>query len=347
MTRPPARAARWATTFLALPLAACLTGTPLNRADGPIEDYTVIVPLGLDLVAAVPDDNPLSTAKVALGRRLFFDPLLSRDRTMSCATCHDPARYFTNGQPHATGVHGHVGRRNVPSVLNVAYAESLLWDGSIATLEQQVLRPIASPTELDLDLDELLQRLNESRDYRRAFARALGSEPSTDGVAHALASYLRTLRAGDAPIDRFLGGDTTALSAAERRGFRLFTGRANCSACHPAPLFTDRRFYNTGVSWGSPDVGRHAVTGEDADRGAFRVPSLRNVAHTAPYMHDGSLATLADVITHYERGGNANPYLHPEIAPLRLTAAERADLIAFLEALSSELEGTLARAEPE
>lgn len=323
------------TALLALlALGACTAGWVGGR-QGPREVYRVPVPLGLDLVAPVPEGNALSAAKVELGRKLFFDPVLSAEGTRSCVSCHQPSRYFTDGRARAVDRNGSPGRRNVPSILNAAYGRSFFWDGRAGSLEEQVVQPIQGETELGLPLEELIRRLSEREDYRLAFRDAFGEGGISSGrVARALASYVRTLRSGDAPIDRFLHGDTAALSPDAKRGFRLFVGRANCGVCHLAPLFTDHRFHNTGVSWGSPDRGRSAVTGREEDQGAFKTPSLRNVAMTAPYMHDGSLATLEDVIERYDRGGDPNPALDEEIKPLGLTPTEKRHLLAFLEALT-------------
>lgn len=301
------------------------------------------LPLGLDLAAPIPDANPPSAAKIELGRTLFFDPVLSADGSMSCSSCHQPGRYFTDGRPRAVGIHDRVGARNVPSLFNVVYGRSFFWDGRAPSLEDQVLQPIQGENELGLELDVLVRRLATRERYRAAFAKAFGDSTIDPlRVSGAIAAYLRTLRSGNAPFDQFMYGDTTAMSADARKGFRLFVGRANCAVCHTAPLFTDHQFHNTGVSYGSADAGRFAVTGRPADRGAFKTPSLRNVAATPPYMHDGSLATLGDVIEHYDRGGTPNPYLDAEIQPLRLTAAEKRQLIAFLEALTADAETAAA-----
>lgn len=325
---------------LALGLAVCATGQPKGGGEAQ-ESYRVPVPLGLDLVAPVPRTNALTPAKVELGRKLFFDPVLSEDRSRSCASCHDPSRYFTDGRARAIGVGGREGPRNVPSLLNAAYGRSFFWDGRAESLEAQVLQPIEGRDELRLDVAELVRRLDNREDYRRAFRASFGDDAvSPDRVARALASYLRTLRSGDAPIDRFLHGDATALAPEAQRGFRLFVGRANCGVCHLAPLFTDHDFHNTGISWGASDVGRIAVTGIEADRGAFKTPSLRNVAMTAPYMHDGSLATLEEVVEHYDRGGTPNPFLDEELQPLGLTDSEKLQLIAFLASLTGAPPGS-------
>jgi cytochrome c peroxidase len=329
---------RWAVSGIAfgsvVAIAACTMGAA-GSGQALHGAYRVSVPLGLDLVAPVPADNALTADKIALGRKLFLDPELSADRSRSCASCHQPRRYFTDGRARPVGVSGRRGARNVPSILNAAYGHAFLWDGRAESLEAQVLRPIQGKDELGLRLEELTRRLEAREDYREDFRDAFGDPGiSANRIARSLASYVRTLRSGDAPIDHFLHGDSAALSPDAQRGFRLFVGRANCGVCHLAPLFTDHRFHNTGVSWGSGDAGRYAVTGQAKDMGAFKTPSLRNVARTAPYMHDGSLATLEEVIAHYDDGGTPNPSLDEEVRPLRLTAAEKRRLIAFLEALT-------------
>jgi cytochrome c peroxidase len=296
--------------------------------------YRVVTPLGLDVFAPVPESNPLSRGSVALGKRLFFDALLSADRSVSCASCHQPGHAFSDTVAHSLGAHGRSGRRNAPSLLNAAYRSAFFWDGRAASLEEQVLQPIEDTLEMDVSLDDLERRLRGQADYRTAFRHSFG-DPTRENVARALASYVRSLRSGDAPIDRFRHGDTTALAPLARRGYELFVGRAGCTHCHVGPLFTDDDFHNTGVAVGSADVGRFAVTREERDRGRFRTPSLRNVARTAPYMHDGSLRTLDQVIEFYSGGGRANPNLDPLVRPLRLTADERQALVAFLESLSS------------
>ena len=284
------------------------------------------IPLGLDLYLPVPDANPLTTEKVDLGRRLFNDRRLSRDGAIACASCHDPARAFPDGRAKAVGVFGRLGRRNAPAIVNRGYGRSFFWDARILTLEEQVLKPIEDPNEMDMPIAE-------------AAARA-GLQPTE--LSHALASYVRSLLSGDAPYDRFVNGDRAALSPEQQAGLQIFRGKGNCTACHVGPTFTDERTHNTGVAWsGGPggsgaflDEGRAAITGKSEDRGAFKTPTLREVARTAPYMHDGSLATLADVIDYYDRGGNTNPLLDPELRPLRLTSEDKHALAAFLTALS-------------
>lgn len=272
-----------------------------------------------------------------MGRRLFFDSMLSRDRTVACASCHRPAFAFSDSVPFSRGVGGQRAERHTPSILNRAYGSAFFWDARAPTLEQTVLQPIQNPREMDLSMPELVARLEGDASYRAAFAAGFAEGASAANVGRALASYVRTLRSGNAPVDRYLFGDTSALQPEARAGMRLFIGRANCVACHAGSTFTDEQFHNTGVSWGSDDTGRHAVTRREADRGAFKTPSLRNVALTAPYMHDGSLATLEQVVEFYDGGGNPNPHLDTEIRPLHLAPAEKRQLLAFLHALTGDV----------
>ena len=298
-------------------------------------------PLGLDLYMRVPDDNPLTPAKVALGRTLFFDSLLSEDRSVACATCHDPTRAFTDGRPVGVGVFGRKGTRNVPTLVNRTYGASFFWDGRITTLEEQVLQPIQHPKEMDVTVGEVVVRLERDQVYSDLFQAAFGREVNDGDLAKALASYVRTILSGNAPIDRYLYGDRDALTERQRQGLGLFRGKAGCTACHLGPTLSDEQFHNTGVAWSNGDWlddGRFGVTGERTDRGRFKTPTLREIARTAPYMHDGSITTLEDVVEFYDRGGNSNPHLDPAIRPLRLTADEKRALLDFLGSLSGEVQ---------
>ena len=297
-------------------------------------------PLGLDLYRPVPDENPITAEKVRLGRRLFRDRLLSRDRSIACVDCHQPELAFTDGQAKAVGVYGRQGPRSVPTLINRAWGKSFFWDGRMATLEEQVVQPILAETEMDLTLEEAVDRLREKRRYRKAFVEAFGRNPDAEGLAQALAAYVRTILAGDSPYDRYAFGDHDALSSAELAGLRLFRGKAGCSFCHAGPTLTDEEFHNTGVAWrdGSfQDDGRAIVTKLRGDRGKFKTPTLREVSRTAPYMHDGSLATLEDVVKFYSDGARPNPNLDPDVRKLDLSEEEHVQLVAFLRALSGSV----------
>lgn len=293
-------------------------------------------PAGVANLPAPPEDNPLTPASVQLGRKLFFDPLLSADRTVACASCHLPERGFAGTDGRAVGVSGRRGRRNAPSLINRAFGRSFFWDGREATLEAQALKPIEDPLEMDLPLDQLLDRLAKDADYAAQFRTAFPDGLTRANIGRALASFERTLVYGDSPVDRFvLAEEVGLLDDKARHGLWLFQSRARCWKCHTGQDLTDEKFHNTGVSVGREplDLGRFEYTQDDADRGKFKTPSLRNVSETAPYMHDGSLNTLADVVEFYNQGGGKNERLDRAIEPLRLTAEESAALVAFLEKL--------------
>lgn len=297
------------------------------------------LPLGLNSLMPVPPENPISKNKIDLGRMLFFDKNLSRDRSISCADCHLPQKAFTDGRSVSIGVGGAVGRRNAPTLLNCAYGKTLFWDGRTASLEEQALLPLTSPAEMDNTLDAVIQYLKANEAYRRLFQRSFGTTNVLPAnLARALASYQRSLVAANAPFDRYrLLDDASALSPAAQRGLLLFRGKARCAQCHEGSLFSDQKFHNTGVNWGKPplDLGRFEQTGRDEDRGAFKTPTLRNLSFTAPYMHDGSLRTLEEVVDFYDRGGQPNPHLDPALRPLSLASDEKSALIEFLRSLDS------------
>jgi cytochrome c peroxidase len=273
-------------------------------------------PLGLDLYMPVPESNPLTPAKVALGRRLFFDKRLSRDGTLACASCHDPKLAFSDGRALARGIGGAEGSRNAPALINRGYGAAFFWDGRAKSLEQQALEPILNPKELALTQAELEHR----------------TKTKTSEVTAALASYVRTIRSGDSRFDRYSAGQISALSDLEKAGLAVFRGKGHCNSCHVGPNFTDEQFHNTGVAWRD---GRLIDLG--AGQGDFKTPTLREVARTAPYMHDGSLGTLEDVADFYSQGGRPNPDLDPEIRPRNLTPDEKSALVAFLRALSGSV----------
>ncbi len=295
------------------------------------------IPLGLDNYLPVPEDNPLTREKVELGRRLFNEKQLSRDGTVACSTCHDPKRNFTDDKPLAEGVFGRIGARRVPAILNRAYGTAFFWDGRIPTLEEQVLQPIINDKEMDMTLEEAVARLQKDEEYAAEFDSVFGHAITEQDVSHSLASYVRTILAGNSRYDRYLNGEGDALTELERRGLEIFRGKGNCTDCHLGPNLTDEKFRNTGIAWKDGelvDLGRFRFTKRENDRGSFKTPTLRNAAGRAPYMHDGSLATLSDVADYYDRGGNRNPWLDRELLPLRLTDAEKEALVAFLHTLT-------------
>lgn len=282
-----------------------------------------------------PADNPTTPEKVELGRQLFFDPRLSADNTMSCATCHLPDKAFADGLPRGKGAGGRTLARNTPSLLNVGFQSSFFWDGRAHTLEEQALGPIQAPDEMNQNLDELERELNAVRHYIEQFQRVFGTKVERQAIAKALAAFERTLVARDSPFDRYLAGDKTAISEDVKRGMELFTGAAGCARCHNGPLLGDGKFYRIGVSL--KDKGREAITGKSGDRYMFRTPSLREVARTAPYMHDGSRKTLTDVVEFYYRlaPGRAADGLELDVQPLvGQSYSEISDIVAFLEALT-------------
>jgi len=276
----------------------------------------LVIPLGLDLYMPVPEVNPITVEKLELGRRLFNDPRLSRDGSIACASCHKAERAFSDGRAIAVGVFGRMGRRNAPAIVNRGYGRAFFWDARVQTLEEQVLKPIEDPNEMDLPINEAAVRVGLS----------------LDDLSHALASYVRSILSGDSPFDRFLNGDRTALTVEQQAGLQIFRGKGNCTACHVGPNLSDERLHNTGVAW------REGVLSDPGGgNGAFKTPTLREIARTGPYMHDGSISALDDVVAYYERGGNANPFLDSEVRPLGLTGVEKEALVAFLRTLSGHV----------
>jgi cytochrome c peroxidase len=278
-----------------------------------------------------PKDNPTIPDKVALGKQLFFDPRLSGDNKMSCATCHDPKKSFGDGLVRGKGRDGKPLVRNVPSLLNVAHYESYLWDGRSKSLEDQALVPIQSPDEMNQNLDELEKELNAVAGYVAQFQAVFGTKVTREGIAKALATFQRTLITKPSPFDRYLKGERDALSDEAKDGMRLFMGDAGCVQCHRGPLLSDGKFYRLGVS--RQDKGRGVVTGKKEDDYKFRTPSLRNIAQTGPYMHDGSQDTLDEVVTYYYRnmpsGLDVEPLLGQSFSEIPL-------IVAFLRSLTGE-----------
>jgi cytochrome c peroxidase len=304
------------------------------RAETPVQEPELVA---LPALVPAPEDNPSTAAKVELGKQLFFDPRLSGDNSMSCATCHLPKLAFADGRRRSEGFGGRELSRNTPGLLNVAFYDNYLWDGRARTLEEQALMPIQAADEMNQELDELEDELNAVPGYVKQFQTVFGTPVTRQGVAHALAAFQRTLVSRDSPFDRYLAGDEQALSLDARRGLELFRGSAGCIRCHNGPLLSDGKFYRLGV--GHSDEGRGGVTGKQEDRYKFRTPSLRDVARTAPYMHDGSQRTLTEVVEFYYRTA---PTQGPDGLPLDIAPLldqsfmEIAEIVAFLESLTGK-----------
>jgi cytochrome c peroxidase len=311
---------------------------------GSKSEYPPPPPLGLDEVP-IPEDNPMTPAKVELGRRLFFEKRISGDGSLSCATCHNPRHGFSNARQYGIGIGGRIGLRNVPTALNAAYNDTQFWDGRARSLEAQARGPILHPAEMGATETYVISTLGADPAYRASFQKAFGTEKIIfDLVVKAIATFERTLLSGNSPFDRwFFGEEKTAISTAAQRGFGIFKTKGNCVKCHlvdsfSAPL-TDNKFHNVGVGSDGkpPHIGRQKISKLARDWGKFKTPTLRDISKTAPYMHDGTLQTLEEVIDYYDRGGLANWNLDPDMKLLKLSKKEKGDLLAFLKSLDGDL----------
>jgi cytochrome c peroxidase len=325
--------------------------------------------------AAIPADNPQTPAKIALGQKLFFDPRLSADGSVACSTCHDPRQAFTDGRPVSIGIKGRAGQRNAPTILNALYNKTQFWDGRVTTLEEQAAQPIVNPSEMGQpSLDAAVAGIASITEYDAGFRGAFGRPPNGADLTRAIASYERTLLSFDSPFDHFAAGEENAIDASARRGWELFNNRGRCNKCHALTEekrdptnFTDNDFHNIGIGIITHNVvalarqakalinsqdtaaidraaiqsdmsalGRFLITRKETDTASFKTPNLRNILITGPYFHDGSQATLWDVMDHYNKGdGLQNPYLDQDIQPLALTEDEIDDLVAFMASLTS------------
>ena len=270
----------------------------------------------------------------AIGWRLFFDPILSRPRNTSCGTCHKPEHGFEQGLAFGKGAHGDRLPINTPTVVNLGEAEYFFWDGRAESLEEQARGPITNPIEMDLTLEEALARVKSQSRYRKAFAAVGVNEITIDDIVGAIAAFERKLITGETAFDRWLQGDRSALSASQTRGRMIFFTRGECAICHMGRNFTDNDFHNVGTG-GEADLGRYNVTKDEEDKGAFKVPSLRNWKGREPFMHDGRFKTLGEVVEHYSDPPPAKVG-ESELDPLDLTEAEKGDLLAFLETLNGD-----------
>jgi cytochrome c peroxidase len=335
--------------------------------------------------SVIPPGSPLTPAAVALGEKLFFDARLSGDGTIACATCHDPARAFTDGRQTSIGIHGKVGQRNAPTVLNALYNKTQFWDGRVHTLEQQTALPITNPFEMgSATIGDAVARIAGDKKYQVQFKEAFGRDVNEQDMLRAIATYERTLFSFDSPFDHFIAGDRNAISDSAKRGWELFNTKARCNLCHAltddrrdVTVFTDNDFHNIGIGilqhrvvplaqqaerdlaqGNLKDIdlaaietpisalGRFLITHKESDMASFKTPDIRNIMVTAPYFHDGSQQTLWDVVDHYNKGdGLANIWLNEDIQPLALIEAEIDDLVAFMASLTSPQYKALGDAE--
>jgi cytochrome c peroxidase len=296
------------------------------------------VPLGLTPIIW-PKDNPYSPAKVELGRLLYFDKRISADGTLSCATCHDPKKGFTDQAPVSTGIRGQKGPISSPTVINRAYGMLQFWDGRADSLEAQAVGPMANPIEMGNTHPAVVSRIKAIAGYKAKFRAAYGTEEiDLERIAKAIATFERTVLSGNSPYDKYKAGNKSAMSAAQVRGMEVYFGKAKCDQCHEGINFTTNSFHNLGIGTdkATPDEGRFAVTKRESDWGAFKTPTLREIENTFPYMHDGRFKTLEEVVEFYDKGGIKNKNLDERMKPLNLTATEKSDLVAFMKALSGE-----------
>lgn len=316
------------TTFAPFPVSA-QNGTAM----------TIEPPLGLPPVP-IPADNPMTKEKVELGKILFFDKRFSKDQTLSCATCHIPEHGYAEPEPVSKGIKNQLGPINAPPVINSAYATSMFWDGRMKTLEEQAAGPVGNPIEMGSDIDDVVKEINKVPEYQKLFKAVFGKPASKDSITKAIAAFERTLLAGNSPFDRFQKGDEKAISAEAKEGWQLFQQKL-CITCHTPPLFSNWSFVNAGVEVkeGKIPDGHFAVSKAPTDMGAFRVPHLRNLKDTDPYLHDGSVKTIEEAVRFMALGGNDNPSLNPLFRAIKaqnVTDDQIQKITAFLESLGGE-----------
>ena len=299
----------------------------------------------------VPDIGPLPTsiptpstnlnykAKIELGKQLYFDGRLSKSGAISCAFCHNPGTGFADPRQTSIGIDGGVGGRQSPTVYNTAFNHVQFWDGRARSLEEQAIGPIHNPIEMGETHENVVRKLGKVKGYQQQFRAVFGTEVNLQGIAEAIAAYERTVISTNSAFDKYVAGDVTAMDEAAVRGMALFKAKARCILCHNGPNFTDNQFHNLGVPQVGPlkeDLGRYYVTKAERDKAAFKTPTLRSISETAPYMHDGAFKNLEEVVEFLNAGGGANQNLSTLVKPLSLTSEEKADLVAFLKALTGE-----------
>jgi cytochrome c peroxidase len=289
----------------------------------------------------IPANNPQTAAKVELGKMLFFDPRLSANDHWACATCHSPSFGYGDGLPRSLGFGDEKELdRHSPTVINIAYNTSQFWDGRAATMEEQAVGPIVASREMNSNPQQMIGEITDIPFYNDKFKEVFGVAPSMKTVGMAIAAFERTIVTGETKFDKYTKGDKKALTEQEKRGLIMFISKAACTQCHSGPNFTDNSFHNLGVPQEGPakeDVGRFAVTKDPKDKGAFKVPTLRNITMTAPYMHTGVFNTLDEVVEFYNQGGGDHANKSPKILKLNMTESEKKDLVAFLKTLTGDL----------
>lgn len=321
--------------WLGLMLGIALLGSGCTPTEDALDEpYELDLPPGF-APFAIPTDNQLTVKRVALGKMLFFDKALSRDSSVSCGSCHFQAHAFSDVVSISTGIEGRKGMRNSPPLFNLGYHPYFFADGGVPTLELQVLAPVQDPNEMDHEFPFAVARMAQKPQYQELAKIAYGRSFDAFVLTRSIAAFQRTLVSGNSAYDRYMQGQSNAISESAKRGLQLLQSeRLGCTGCHSGTNFTDYSFKNNGLYVAYPDSGRMRVTALAQDRDKFKVPSLRNIALTAPYMHDGSIATLEQVIAHYNSGGASNPQKDSRIKPLQLTTQEQADLLEFLNTLT-------------
>ncbi|MFK7766689.1 MAG: cytochrome-c peroxidase [Mariniblastus sp.] len=344
-------------SMLAMPIIATQTTTTSNNDDVPIVPADTLpavisidkVPVGFEKIPKAPADNPTTLEKAELGRKLFFDTILSNDGTVSCASCHQPDHGFASPDPISIGIGGAKGKRNSPSILNRVFGTHFSWDGRDESLEQQVMGPLTSETELGGDVETVIANIQKNEEYVQSFTAVFGQGKSsgkdlitTENIAKAIACFERTIVTGNSQVDRFRASEYDALSKSARQGLWIFESRGGCWKCHSGTNLTDEEFHNTGVGFinnddPNRDTGRMEASKDEAHSFQFKTPSLRDIEHTAPYMHDGSVKTLREVVEFYNKGGAPDDKrLDKDMKPLNLSEKEIDFLVDFLKALSGD-----------
>jgi cytochrome c peroxidase len=292
--------------------------------------------LNLSINVPTPADNPQDAAKIALGRQLFFDKRLSIDGSVSCASCHDPRKAFTDQRATSIGIKGQLSERNAPSLLNAAFLKTAMFDAHLQTLELQVIVPIQEPVEMGHNMKNLIKQLRQIPEYQAAAQTIFGRDFDAWVLTRSISAFERSLLSMNAPFDQFMAGNTKAISKEQQAGWKLFSEKLFCTKCHPAPYFTTFEAANNGLykSYeGKTDQGRFRIHHDSSEIGTFKIPSLRNLPLTFPYMHDGSLQTIEAVLAHYQKGGAKHPLQNKALVPFELTKSEKQQLLAFFNAL--------------